>query len=125
MRNKFRTGLAALLMGLVVVGVLCAAGNDLADTAKAIEVPLSKDAVPVAGRPLTAVVVTQCNQLIVAYLTMPDGTLLRFDQTSGISADKLQQMAYTAPHSERVEAVCDEDTVPGVKGYESHGGPTT
>lgn len=121
--RKFRTGLAAALVTLVVIGALADAGEQ--EVATGVAVPLNKDAVPVAGRPLTAVVVTQCNQLIVAYLTMPDGTLLRFDQTSGISADKLQQMAYTAPHSERVEAVCDEDTVPGVKGYESHGGPTT
>lgn len=57
---------------------------------------------------LTSVVVTQCNLIVAVYVTMPDGRLLRFDGTAGVSAEKLIEMAYTAHRSERIEVACDD-----------------
>ena len=96
---------------------LCFASH--AETAIGVEVAINEDAVPVDGRPTSAVAVTQCNLLVAVFLTMPDGRLIHFDSSSGISHDKLLSMAYTARRSERVEVGCDDV---GVKGYEKHEG---
>jgi hypothetical protein len=85
--------------------------------ARAKEVPVEKNAPHIAGHPLTAVVVTQCNLLVAVYLTMPDGRLLRYDSTASVPADRLVQMAYTATRSERVEVSCHDR---GAAGYERH-----
>lgn len=77
-----------------------------------------KDAPAVPGHPLTSVVVTQCNLIVAVYMTMPDGTLLRFDSSASVPADQLMQMAYTATRSERVEVSCNDAT--GAVGYEKH-----
>lgn len=69
----------------------------------------------IVGAPVTAVVVTQCNGLLAAYLTMPSGELVRFDQESGLPWTTVLDMASTAAHSERIEISC---TGEGVKGYE-------
>src|SRR6185437_10196583 len=93
--------------GLALLGLL---GNAcLAAEPAHVEVPVEKNAPKVPalkGRPLTSVAVTQCNLMIAVYATMPDGRLLRFDHTSGISAEQLLAMAYTAVRSERVEVGC-------------------
>jgi hypothetical protein len=89
------------------------------ETVAGVEVSINADAVPVEGRPTSAVAVTQCNLLVAVFLTMPDGRLIHFDSSSGISHDKLLSMAYTAKRSERVEVGCDDV---GVKGYEKHEG---
>ena len=81
------------------------------------EVPVEKDAPSVAGHPLTSVVVTQCNLIVAVYMTMADGTLLRFDSSASVPADQLLQMAYTATRSERVEVSCNDE---GAVGYEKH-----
>lgn len=86
-------------------------------SAHAKEVPIEKNAPPVRGHPLTAVVVTQCNLLVAVYLTMPDGRLLRYDSSASVPADRLVQMAYTATRSERVEVSCKSR---GAAGYERH-----
>ena len=52
------------------------------------EVPVEKDAPSVAGHPLTSVVVTQCNLIVAVYMTMADGTLLRFDSSASVPASK-------------------------------------
>ena len=85
--------------------------------AQRTEVATEKDAPAVAGHPLTSVVVTQCNLIVAVYMTMPDGKLLRFDNTASVPADQLLQMAYTATRSERVEVSCNET---GPVGYEKH-----
>jgi hypothetical protein len=85
--------------------------------AQRTEVAAEKDAPAVAGHPLTSVVVTQCNLIVAVYMTMPDGKLLRFDNSASVSADQLLQMAYTATRSERVEVSCNEA---GAVGYEKH-----
>lgn len=77
-----------------------------------------KDAPVVEGRPLTAVVVTQCNLVVAVYMTMPDGRLLRFDNKADVAAEKLVGAAYTATRSERVEVSCESM---GPVGYETHG----
>ncbi len=82
------------------------------------EVPVEKDAPTLPGHPLTSVVVTQCNLIVAVYMTMPDGTLLRFDSSAQVPADQLLQMAYTATRSERVEVSCNENG--GAVGYEKH-----
>jgi hypothetical protein len=81
------------------------------------EVPVEERAPRVAGHPLTAVVVTQCNLLVAVYLTMPDGRLLRYDNSASVPAERLIQMAYTATRSERVEVSCRNR---GAAGYERH-----
>ena len=81
------------------------------------EVAPEKDAPAVPGHPLTSVVVTQCNLIVAVYLTMPDGSLLRFDSSASVPADQLLQMAYTATRSERVEVSCNDT---GAVGYEKH-----
>ncbi|MBX5462832.1 MAG: hypothetical protein IRZ28_17290 [Steroidobacteraceae bacterium] len=90
-----------------------------ASLAQATEVPIDKNAPQgPEGHPLTSVVVTQCNLIVVVYMTMPDGRLMRFDKSDKLPADKLLAIAYTATHSERVEVSCNDN---GVVGYEAHG----
>jgi hypothetical protein len=81
------------------------------------EVAAEKNAPAVPGHPLTSVVVTQCNLIVAVYMTMPDGSLLRFDSGASVPADQLLQMAYTATRSERVEVSCNDT---GAVGYEKH-----
>jgi hypothetical protein len=85
--------------------------------AKGAEIGVQKNAPVVEGHPLTSVVVTQCNLMVVVYMTMPDGRFLRFDKQSDIPAEELLRMAYTASRSERVEVSCDGV---GIAGYEKH-----
>ena len=81
------------------------------------EIGIGKDVPIVEGHPLTGVVVTQCNQVVAVYMTMPDGRLLRFDKKANVPAEQLVAMAYTATRSERVEVSCEGM---GVTGYETH-----
>jgi hypothetical protein len=91
-----------------------------ASIAQATEVPAEKTGIDaVEGHPLTSVVVTQCNLIVVVYVTMPDGRLLRFDKSDNVPADKMISMAYTATHSERVEVACESNGV-GAVGFEKH-----
>ena len=85
--------------------------------AQRTEVAAEKDAPAVSGHPLTSVVVTQCNLIVAVYMTMPDGSLLRFDSKAAVPVDQLLQMAYTATRSERVEVSCNDT---GPVGYEQH-----
>jgi hypothetical protein len=85
--------------------------------AQTTEVAATQDAPNVAGHPLTSVVVTQCNLIVAVYMTMPDGSLLRFDSKAAVPVDQLLQMAYTATRSERVEVSCNDA---GAVGYEQH-----
>jgi len=96
-------------------GPQCAA--EVLRVAHRTEVAPEKDAPAVPGHPLTSVVVTQCNLIVAVYLTMPDGSLLRFDSSASVPADQLLQMAYTATRSERVEVSCNDT---GAVGYEKH-----
>ena len=96
-------------------GPQCAA--EVLRVAHRTEVAPEKDAPAVTGHPLTSVVVTQCNLIVAVYLTMPDGSLLRFDSSASVPADQLLQMAYTATRSERVEVSCHDA---GAVGYEKH-----
>jgi hypothetical protein len=82
-----------------------------------VQVPINAEAPAVKGHPQTAVVVTQCDQLVVAYLTLPSGELVRFDKETGVPWETVLEMAYSATRSERVEVEC---TGAGVEGYESH-----
>jgi hypothetical protein len=97
-------------------GPQCAA--DVMRVAHRTEVPAEKNAPTLPGHPLTSVVVTQCNLIVAVYMTMPDGTLLRFDKSASVPADQLLQMAYTATRSERVEVSCND--AGGAVGYEKH-----
>lgn len=89
-----------------------------ASIAMGAEVPVEKDAPKVEGHPLTSVVVTQCGLLVAAYLTMPDGRLLRFDKSANLAVNELMNMAYSAERSERVEVSCSDV---GAVGFEKHG----
>jgi hypothetical protein len=97
------------------VGPKCAAA--VLRVAHQTEVPVEKSAPDLQGHPLTSVVVTQCNLIVAVYMTMGDGTLLRFDSGAKVPADQLLQMAYTATRSERVEVSCNDT---GAVGYEKH-----
>ena len=104
------------LLIAVELALLCLLGGVcLAAEPVHVEVPIEKSAPPVAGHPLTSVVVTQCNLIVAVYLTMPDGRLERFDHSAGIPADDLLAMAYTAIRSERVEVSCNDN---GPVGFE-------
>lgn len=82
------------------------------------EVPTDPDSTKnIDGHPVTSIVVTQCNLIVVVYLTMNNGQLVRFDKSSGLSADQLLAMAYTADRSQRTEVDCHST---GVVGYEDH-----
>jgi hypothetical protein len=96
-------------------GPQCAAA--VLRVAQRTEIAPEKDAPAVPGHPLTSVVVTQCNLIVAVYMTMPDGSLLRFDNSASVPADQLLQMAYTATRSERVEVSCNDT---GAVGYEKH-----
>lgn len=72
--------------------------------------------------PVSAVVVTQCNELLAAYLTLPSGELVRFDKDSGLSWVTVLDMANTAKRSERIEVSCNSE---GVKGYEGNATPVS
>jgi hypothetical protein len=87
-------------------------------TLRADEVQPEPNRPDIDGHPLTSVVVTQCNLIVVVYMTMPDGRLLRFDKSARISSDQLMTMAYSAVRSERVEVDCKGDD--GAVGYEKH-----
>jgi hypothetical protein len=91
--------------------------SEIMRVAQRTEVAAEKDAPSVPGHPLTSVVVTQCNLVVAVYMTMPDGSLLRFDSKAAIPAEQLLQMAYTATRSERVEVSCN---AAGAVGYEQH-----
>ena len=97
------------------VGPQCAA--EVMRVAQHTEVAPQQDPPAVQGHPLTSVVVTQCNLIVAVYLTMQDGSLLRFDSSAKVSADQLLQMAYTATRSERVEVSCNDS---GAVGFEKH-----
>jgi hypothetical protein len=99
----------------VCAGPQCAA--EVLRVAQRTEVAAAKDPANVPGHPLTSVVVTQCNLIVAVYMTMPDGSLLRFDNKASVPADQLLQMAYTATRSERVEVSCNDT---GAVGYEPH-----
>lgn len=102
--------LAADILLLCLLGGVC-----LAAEPPHVEVPVQKNAPPVEGHPLTAVAITQCNLIVAVYVTLPDGRLQRFDKSSGISADQLLALAYTAVRSERIEVSCNDI---GAVGYE-------
>lgn len=95
-----------------------ASGSSAEMLAHGSEVARNENAPIIEGRPLTAVVVTQCNLVVAVYMTMPDGRLLRFDQRADVPAQELVSIAYTAESSERVEVACDGL---GAKGFEKHG----
>ena len=131
--NRLTSSLAALAAAALAPGcattsqptqrsappVAQAAGGELEmlRVAQRTEVAAEKDAPAVPGHPLTSVVVTQCNLIVAVYMTMPDGSLLRFDSKASVPADQLLQMAYTATRSERVEVSCNDT---GAVGYEQH-----
>jgi hypothetical protein len=96
-------------------GPQCAA--EVLRVAQHTDVAPEKDAPILQGHPLTSVVVTQCNLIVAVYLTMQDGSLLRFDSSAKVPADQLLQMAYAATRSERVEVSCNDT---GAVGYEKH-----
>ncbi len=97
------------------IGLACAA--EVMRVAHRTEVPVEKDAPDMPGHPLTSVVITQCNLIVAVYMTMADGSLLRFDSSASVPPDQLLQMAYTATRSERVEVSCNDS---GAVGYEKH-----
>jgi hypothetical protein len=101
---------------------ICAAAGGCSDNHKEVahgqEIATEKNAPLVEGRPLTAVVVTQCSLVVAVYMTMPDGRLLRFDKRAEVEAERLVSTAYTATRSERVEVACEGM---GATGYETHG----
>jgi hypothetical protein len=131
--NRLTSSLAALAAAALAPGcattsqptqrsappVAQAAGGELEmlRVAQRTEVAAEKDAPAVSGHPLTSVVVTQCNLIVAVYMTMPDGSLLRFDSKAAVPVDQLLQMAYTATRSERVEVSCNDT---GAVGYEQH-----
>jgi hypothetical protein len=123
-RTVVKRTIAPLLLAtfgplLTSIALASPPGANGAEAGHSTEVPIERNAPALPGHPLSSVVVTQCNLLVVVYMTMPDGKLLRFDSTASLPAEKLLSMAYTATRSERVEVSC-QDT--GIVGFEQ---PTT
>jgi len=109
---------AIVATSLVTFGLFqTVSAGEQAATRGATEVPESQDAPLLSGSPLTSVVVTQCNLIVAAYLTMADGRLMRFDKSSSVPADELLAMAYAAKRSERIEVSCHQA---GPAAYETH-----
>lgn len=118
------------LVAVVTVGILLGAAEGLrrsqpphAEFPGTPELIVSENQpASVNGAPVTAVVVTQCNLLLAAYLTMPNGELVRFDQNSGLPWATVLDMANTAARSERIEVSCNSE---GVEGYENKTAPVS
>lgn len=107
-----KNGVVSLAFGaLIALPAPCAASS------AAIEVQPTPRSVVIEGRPIAAVIVTQCNLLVAVYMVMADGRLLRFDKTSALPWDRLLAAAYSAARSERVEVSCNSE---GIVGYETH-----
>lgn len=99
---KLVYALAAIVLGTAACGF-------------ATEVPVDKTAPAIEGHPVSAVIITQCNMLVAAYVTMADGRLVRFDKASGVPADQALMIAKSAPRNERIEVSCNGI---GAKGFE-------
>jgi hypothetical protein len=84
------------VIALCVLVVFCAFGEEKKDEAA----------------PLTAVVITQCNQLVAAYVTMPDGRLIRFDKASGVPFSQAVEIVSSAAKTERIEVACEKSHAP-------------
>lgn len=69
---------------------------------------------------VSGVLITQCNQLVAAYVTLSDGRLVRFDvrDQEAISATALEALVFSARVSERVEFSCDGSTIEGFERHE-------
>ena len=109
-----------LFVSLAVCGTLLTYAppkNSFVPDSPGVQVPVNAEAPAIEGNPQTAIVVTQCDQLVVAYLTTQAGELVRFDKDSGLPWETVLEMAYSATRSERVEVECNGE---GIKGYESH-----
>lgn len=66
------------------------------------------DEIPDEQRPLTGILITQCNEVIAGYVTMPDGRLQRFDKSNEaqMSSPALQALIMSAKSKERIEIGC-------------------
>lgn len=103
----------ALLLLLCAVVTGCAAHPPVKITpAQGYEIPTLLNAPTVDGHPLTSVVVTACNAIVVIYLTMPDGKLIRIDPTSKMDWGSALTAASTATRSEQVAIPCAEQDKP-------------
>jgi len=71
------------------------------------EIKPNYDGPEIPEQPLTAVVITQCNGLVVAMITTHDGRLIAFDKTSGLPASDVLVLAAKAKISQRVEVACN------------------
>lgn len=130
MKQRIFVGLVFAVCGLGLGQALFTAQDKVkqppAETVKLVQpgskIAPSPDIPSIEGQPTTAVVVTQCNELVVAYVTMPSGDLVRFDKTSGLPWDAVLNLAYSAVRSERVEVSC---TGHEGEAYEEHAAPVS
>lgn len=99
-----------IALALAFFSIALAAGEKEPITGKQIQ--SEQPRMQVDGAPLTAVVVTVCSQVVVVYMTMPSGVLIRFDQSDGVDVKVLIAAADTAKTRERVEVGCDVQGTP-------------
>lgn len=94
------------MLVLVIFLSLCA-GIAL-NKASSEDLPVNYEGKPQPGQPLTAVVVTQCNLIVVAYITTGEGKLIRLDSTSGLSVQQLVAAVSLAKTLTSVAVACDK-----------------
>lgn len=128
--------LMALLVAVVLVGGAALGAAYFSKPAKAAEfvAPTPKVGDPIVEQlkeqadpalavdALSGVLITQCNQVVAAYVTLNDGRLVRFDvrDQQALSATALEALVYSSRVSERVEFSCDGSTI---EGFERHAQP--
>jgi hypothetical protein len=113
--------LAAILIGIILALAICSVAyaeypsmaTPQTEPATGTLVTRDKNAPPV-NTDISAVIVTQCNQLIAVYITDKDSKLLRFDKKNNIPLSQLMDRAWAAQLVERVEVSCEGQ---GTRGY--------
>lgn len=75
----------------------------------AVSALLRAEEIPEEQKPLTGILITQCNEVVAGYVTMPDGRLQRFDKNdeAQMSSPALQALIMSAKSKERIEIGCD------------------
>lgn len=98
----------AFLLG-VVIAMLIPWKAHAADTAEPQinpTIPGVETMVPEGARALTGVLVTECNQIWFAHLTLEDGRLVRLDRSAGLTDAALEALVMAAKIHERADLGC-------------------
>lgn len=97
-----------ILIAVVAYAAGVIAVSMLVDAAVSIMLVHAED-IPAEQAPLTGILITQCNEVVAGYVTMPDGRLQRFDKSNAaqMSSPALQALIMSAKSKERIEIGCE------------------